>query len=307
MPLPPALTARLESLLDGVSRADLAGRAAAMSGAYRQGASSGGIRAPADALAYALARMPATFAVNDALLAQLLDVWPDFTPATLLDAGAGTGAASWAARARWPALAVTMWDANPALRDLAAALMPDAGVTAGDIAAVTGRADLVIASYLLAELPEPRAGDIALRLWQAADGALVLVEPGTPAGFARIRAARAALIAAGAHIGAPCTHDRDCPMAGGDWCHFSQRLARSRDHKLLKGADAPFEDERYSYLVAVRTRIASGARILAPVLEAKPGLTFKLCDADGVRAQFVASRDKDETRRVRRKGWGDLF
>ena len=49
------------------------------------------------------------------------------------------------------------------------------------------------------------------------------------------------------------------------------------------------------------------ARILSPPLESKPGLTFKLCDANGLRAQFVPARDKDETRRVRKLGWGDLF
>jgi ribosomal protein RSM22 (predicted rRNA methylase) len=54
-------------------------------------------------------------------------------------------------------------------------------------------------------------------------------------------------------------------------------------------------------------KIASGARILAPPLETKPGLTFKLCDEKGLRAQFVASRDKDEYRRMRRRGWGDLL
>ena len=96
-------------------------------------------------------------------------------------------------------------------------------------------------------------------------------------------------------------------MKGDDWCHFSQRLPRSRDHMLLKDASVPFEDERYSYVVVTREKAAPGARILAPPLETKPGLTFKLCDQSGLRAQFVATRDKDEYRRVRKHGWGDLF
>ena len=286
---PSALTAALDALLEGISRKDLTARAEKLS------------------LAYALARMPATLAVNDAVLARLAEVWPDFAPASLLDVGAGTGAASWAARARWPDLGVTMLDANPALRELAGALMPDASLAAGDIGAVAAKADLVIASYVLAELPQDRAGEIAVRLWGAAQNALVLVEPGTPQGFARIRAARAALIEAGAHIAAPCTHDNTCPMTGDDWCHFSQRLARSRDHMLMKDASVPFEDERYSYVVVTRQALSSGARILAPPLDAKPGPTFKLCDETGLSARFVPARDKAESRRVRRKGWGDLF
>ena len=76
---------------------------------------------------------------------------------------------------------------------------------------------------------------------------------------------------------------------------------------LLKGANVPFEDERYSYVVVTRQKASGGARILAPVLATKPGLTFKLCDASGLRSAFVASRDKDEYRRVRKLGWGDLF
>lgn len=307
MQFPPALTAALDALLDGVSRKDLTARAEKMSLAYRAGQSSGGITGRLDALAYALARSPATFAVNAAVLERLAEVWPEFVPASLLDVGAGTGAASWAVRERRADVAVTMLDANPALRDLAGALMPDAQVMAGDIGTVAGRADLVVASYVLAELPEARAGEIAVRLWGSAEQALMLVEPGTPQGFARIRAARAALIAAGAHVAAPCTHDSVCPMTGDDWCHFSRRLARSRDHMTLKDAQVPFEDERYSYVAVTREKRSEGARILAPVLEAKPGLTFKLCDDTGLRAQFVPARDKDETRRVRRKGWGDLF
>ena len=308
---PPALTAALDALLEGVSRKDLAARAAVLSAAYREGRSSGGIAGAADALAYACARMPATHAVCAAVFARLLEVWPGFAPATLLDVGAGPGTASWAAQARWPDVAITMLDANAALRALAQRLVEAGGIKAeiraGDLGAAKLPADLVVASYVLAELPQDRAALVAADLWRDARQALVLIEPGTPQGFARIRAARVALIEAGAHIAAPCTHDNACPMAGDDWCHFSQRLARSRDHMLLKEANVPFEDERYSYVVAVRQKLSHGARILAPPAEAKPGLTFKLCDGEGLHAQFVPARDREETRRVRRMGWGDLF
>ena len=304
---PPALTAALDALLDGVSRKDLAARAAALSAAYRAGRSSGSIAGEADALAYALARMPATHTVCEAVFARLMEVWPDFAPATLLDVGAGPGTAGWAAHGVWPDMAITMLDANAALRGLAGKLMPQAAILAGDISASRPPAELVVASYVLAELPQDRAASVAADLWRDARQALVLIEPGTPHGFTRIRAARAALIANGARIAAPCTHDNECPMRGDDWCHFSQRLARSRDHMLLKDANVPFEDERYSYVIAVREKRSDGARILAPPVEAKPGLTFKLCDGDGLHAQFVPARDKEETRRVRRKGWGDLF
>ncbi len=318
MQLPLLLTDALAALLEGVPRKDLAVAAKAISDGYRQGASSQAIATPLAAAAYATARMPATFAACAAVFARLAEVMPDFRPASLLDAGAGTGAASWAAVTAWPGLqTLTMLEPNPALRNLARRLaeahliesspLAKAEFFSGNLDAEKPEADLVVASYVLAELPESRVAAVARDLWQGTLGALALIEPGTPQGFARIRAARAALIEAGAHVAAPCTHDNACPMTGNDWCHFSQRLPRSRDHMLLKDASVPFEDERYSYVVVTREKAASGARILAPPLEAKPGLTFKLCGENGLRAQFVATRDKDEYRRVRKRGWGDLF
>jgi ribosomal protein RSM22 (predicted rRNA methylase) len=138
---------------------------------------------------------------------------------------------------------------------------------------------------------------------------LVLIEPGTPEGFARIRAARAALLAAGGHAAAPCTHDRACPLTGADWCHFSQRLARSRDHLIAKGASVPYEDERYAYVAVSRAPVAHGqhARIVKPRIEAKPGITLPLCEGAGLRNAFIARRDRHAFRAVRRKDWGDLF
>jgi ribosomal protein RSM22 (predicted rRNA methylase) len=312
MQLPVPLTLALEDLLQGAPRKELAAAAKAMSAGYRQGDSSRPITTSLQALAYAVARMPATYAACAAVFDRLKEALPAFTPASLLDVGAGTGAASWAAVTAWLGIStITMLDRNPALRDLArelaGAALPRTEFLSGDVTAEKPKADLVVASYVLAELPDEKVAAVAMDLWKSAGHALALIEPGTPAGFARIRAARAALIEAGAHVAAPCTHDCACPMSGGDWCHFSQRLPRSRDHMLLKEAHVPFEDERYSYVVVTPENIDSGARILAPPVEQKPGLTFKLCDATGLRAKFVATRDKEEYRRVRKRGWGDLF
>ena len=60
--LPAELTAALDAKLHGLSRNDAAARAAMISQTYRDGGGSGAIRSETDALAYALARMPATYA-----------------------------------------------------------------------------------------------------------------------------------------------------------------------------------------------------------------------------------------------------
>ena len=110
---------------------------------------------------------------------------------------------------------------------------------------------------------------------------------------------------------APCPHNQACPLVAPDWCHFSQRLARSRDHRLAKGAEAPFEDEKFSYLVVARPGIqvlAPTARVLAPPHMAKPGIDLKLCSLDGrAEAAFVPRRDKPAYAIARRLGWGDAL
>jgi ribosomal protein RSM22 (predicted rRNA methylase) len=306
----PSVTAAIALMLEGVSRKDLEQRAGKLSAVYRDGGTSACVKTQADALAYLVTRAPATYAAARAVMGRVMAVMPGLSPLSLLDVGAGPGTAAWAARDIWPSLeAMTLIEPNAMFRDLAARLLPEAQVIPGDLGTVKPRADLVTASYVLAELPEKAAAGIARDLWAAAAQMLVLVEPGTPAGFARIRAARAALIEAGGHAAAPCTHDNACPIGGNDWCHFSERLQRSRDHMIAKGARVPFEDERYAYVAVSRTPVTHPAiaRIIKPVVESKPGITFPLCDASGLRDQFIARRDKDAFRAVRKKEWGDLF
>jgi ribosomal protein RSM22 (predicted rRNA methylase) len=328
--LPAPLRAALDRALEGVPRKGLAERAARTSEAYRAGKpSSGVIREADDALAYALTRLPATYAACATVLAEAARMAPEFAPERLLDAGAGTGAASWAALATWSGLAALTWlDSSPPFLALAAQLAADgppalrtAEARRGDLTAAGPwpKADLVVASYALAEIAPDRQASVISELWASCEGVLALIEPGTPAGYARILTARTALIAAGATILAPCPHHDACPLAGEDWrhehptdwCHFSVRLPRSRDHRQAKGADVPFEDERFSYLIAARPGIAAAPRrprILAPARTAKPGIALKLCGLDGrVEQHVIPKRDKAAYATARRLDWGDVL
>ena len=63
---------------------------------------------------------------------------------------------------------------------------------------------------------------------------------------------RGTLIALGAtHPRALPARRPECPMRD-DWCHFAVRLPRSAAHRAAKGAKRGFEDEKFTYVVAVR-------------------------------------------------------
>lgn len=321
--LPPALRLAADRLLEGVARKGLAERAAKISAGYRGGETSRAVVTDeADAVAYVLSRLPATYAADAFVFAQALAMAPDFTPKRLLDAGAGPGGASWAALETWSGIeTATLLDASRPFLDMAAKLaieggpaLKSANFLRGDLTAPATdwpQADLVTASYALAEIAPARQAQTVLALWAATDGMLALIEPGTPDGYRRILAARDTLIAAGAELLAPCPHALACPLVAPDWCHFVQRLPRSRDHRLAKGADLPFEDEKFSYLVAVRPGVQAlprTARILSPPRVTKPAITFKLCTIAGAaELADVPRRDKAAYAWARRLDWGDAL
>jgi ribosomal protein RSM22 (predicted rRNA methylase) len=314
--LPAGLKVALEAKLHGRARDEIAARAAQISKTYRDGGNSRAIASEADALAYALVRMPATYAAVTACLNALLEVRTDFAPISLLDVGAGPGTASWAAAETFSSLQNFMLlDINAALQTLALEL----GREHARLAAMTCRrdanaldeaepADLVIASYLIGEVGEAERPTLAERLWAKTRDALLVVEPGTPAGFRRIIELRAQLIAAGAHVAAPCPHDRACPLSAPDWCHFAQRLPRLRAHIQVKGVELPFEDEKFSYVVLTRTPVAkASSRVLAPPVLSKVEVSAKLCAADGVSFTKVPRRDKAAYAKARRWRWGEAL
>jgi len=316
--LPAELKGALDAKLEGLPRSDVATRAAAISRTYREGGGSGAIKSATDALAYALARMPATYAAVAACLNALCEIRPGFAPKTLLDVGAGPGTATSAVAEAFSSLgSFALLDANPALRTLALDLLGDnprfhgLNYESGDARSALAKAepaDLVIASYLIGELRETERKSLVEAMWDKTRDTLLIVEPGTPAGYARILNARTQLIAAGAQVLAPCPHDNACPLQAPDWCHFSQRLARSRAHRQVKGADVPFEDERFAYVVLTREPVAARpSRILAQPVVGKAEISAKLCTPDGVTIVKVPRRDKAAYAGARHWRWGDAM
>ena len=319
MELPLPLRQAVDSALAGVPLADLTPAAKALSQRYRDEVRDGRLHLSHAryALAYIATRMPATYAAIHASLVALAEQQPDFAPRSLLDIGAGPGTVMWAAADIWPGMeAATLVETSPAIRTLGERLatsstLPRIAWREADLRCdLTGEQhDLVTLAYVLDELAPKDRDALVDRLWALTRHALLIVEPGTTAGWQRILAARAQLIADGAYILAPCPHALACPIAQPDWCHFSARVARSRLHRLAKEAEAPWEDEKFIYLAASRTpAVAHLSRVLTLPDPATGRVKLKLCKSDGSAThRLVTRREGDVFKRARRVDWGDAF
>jgi ribosomal protein RSM22 (predicted rRNA methylase) len=317
MELPLLLRRAVDRALSGIPLDELAATAAVLSQRYREERRDGKthVASDRDALAYLAVRLPATYAAVRASFAAVAEARPDFAPKSALDIGAGPGTALWAATECWPELAdVLLVEASPVFRafgEQLAAEMQQVRMTwrTSDVATdgIHGEpSDLVTLAYVLNEIAPEDQSLVVERLWRLAADTFVIVEPGTPAGWERILAARRQLIEAGAHVIAPCPHANACPLQPPDWCHFARRVARSRLHRQAKGADVPWEDEKFSYVAVSRTwAAAAGARVIARPRKASGRVTLKLCRPDGSAAeQLFSRRDGALFRRASRSDWG---
>ncbi|PIN07773.1 Mitochondrial/chloroplast ribosome small subunit component [Handroanthus impetiginosus] len=242
-------------------------------------------------VAYVAARMPAVYSALYRVLSEVKRRVPDFTPTKVLDFGAGTGSALWAMMEVWPGSLkqLNLVEPSQSMQRAGLGLVKDLGelpVIHGydSIESLTKhinktgrRHDLVIASYVLGEIPSLKDRITLVRqLWNLTGDILVLVEPGTPQGSNIISQMRSHILwmenrrsrklqnaaskdskdlmtlNTGAFIVAPCPHDGPCPLQNTDkYCHFVQRLERTssqRSYKSSKGPLRGFEDEKFCYV-----------------------------------------------------------
>ncbi|KAK9275025.1 hypothetical protein L1049_022283 [Liquidambar formosana] len=224
--------------------------------------------------AYVASRMPAVYSACYRVLREVRRRLPGFSPARVLDFGAGTGSAMWALREIWPRSleSINLVEPSKSMQRAGQSLIRDLKdlplIRSYDsIQALTQNIskserdhDLVIASYVLGEIPSLKDRiTIVRQLWDLTRDVLVLVEPGTPHGFNIISQMRSHILwmekrksrkcvdasdqaskdtvafRRGAFIVAPCAHDGPCPLDNtGKYCHFAQRLERTTSQRAYK-------------------------------------------------------------------------
>ncbi|PHT57796.1 hypothetical protein CQW23_00159 [Capsicum baccatum] len=245
-----------------------------------------------ETLAYVASRMPAVYSALYRVLSEVRRRLPVFSPAKVLDFGAGTGSAFWAVREVWPRSLnrINLIEPSQSMQRAGQSLIKglknlpliqsygSIQALSQDVKKSDRQHDLVIASYVLGEIPSLKDRITVVRqLWELTKDVLVLVEPGTPQGSNIISQMRSHILwmekrrsrkleavsgkdskalttlKNGAYIVAPCPHDGRCPLDNtGKYCHFVQRLQRTTSQRAYKrsrgGPLRGFEDEKFCFI-----------------------------------------------------------
>jgi len=322
MRLPEYLSAAISQFRSGAGSSAVAAASRELTRRYKSASfATPAVNSSADRSAYLAARFPATFAANFRVLSELRRLAPQVEISTLLDLGAGPGTSSFAAAEILSGLAsATLVEADPQWIHLGKQLANHSSHTTvrnaqwlqRDLRDPAGLPvhDAVVMSYALGELASAALEQVLGRAWRSAKNFLVIIEPGTKRGFAAVNAARTFLIQQGAGLLAPCPHRKACPMAAaGDWCHFSQRLERTAEHRHIKGASLGYEDEKFSYLIGTRLQLPPAqARIVRHPQKHSGHIQLELCTQAGVLEKTTVTKsNKDAYKRARQVEWGDAW
>lgn len=312
MELPLEYKNKLESLLEGYSLKQLKDCSLLLSDRYNSGINNH-ISEELLLKVYAVSRYPATYkAFSTALGYSLAHYNGEIKSVT--DVGAGSGAASLACAHLLELDKLTLLEKEPTMIEIGKFLFEETeyknkieykelDITKNSIEGVS---DMVISSYVLNELDDIGRINCINQMWNIANKVVVFVEPGTPKGFAIIKQVRDYLISLGGHILAPCPHMGECPIRDNDWCHFSTRVMRSKLHKQLKGGDAPYEDEKFSYIAFSKEECSHcESRILRhPIIN--PGFVeLQVCSQKGLEKIKVTKKEKERYKSARKCDAGD--
>lgn len=318
MTLPQSLREACERLAENYKLSDLQNISRDITQKYNS--NTGGARLVTDdrqALVYSLVRMPATYCACYKALSLSLQLTGSDDFATMLDVGGGTGSACFAATSLLDIKNIDFVEREKCMSDIAVKLFEESGMPADvnvigkDILKFVPEKnyDIVTASYALNELDEKSRERILSLLWEHTDKLLVIVEPGTPQAFEMQKKMRAFLRDKGANLIAPCPQKAECSLPQDDWCHFSCRVERSKLHRLIKSADSPFEDEKFTFSAFYKGDVKENGlrRVLRRPIIQPSQITLTLCSDKGYEVTTVRKKDKELFKKAKKADVGDLL
>lgn len=316
MDIPQELKEAIETIMKGTKHAELIEKSQKISEKYRENDGKGKrlVTETTEAIAYTISRMPSTYCAVYSALSHSLKNY-DKNIKSVIDIGAGTGAATWAVSNVLDVEKITCLEREKAMRDtgkkLVSKYLKNVEWKEFDIVAdkIHEKADLVITSYVINELNKQDREEAILKMWQATNGLLVIIEPGTPEGFRHILEAREILQAQNANIIAPCAHQGKCPInPEEDWCSFYVRVARSGMHRQAKKGELGYEDEKFCYIAFSKEPVSINANRILRHPQINSGyVKVKLCTQNGIEEKTFSKKDKDIYKKVKKLDAGDTI
>lgn len=317
MDIPQELKIALENQLVGIKSNKIIESSQEISNKYRNNAGDGKIlvNRQEQALSYAISRMPSTYCAIYSALNHTLANYSEQIK-TCYDIGTGTGAATWAINQLLDFKKTKCFEKEDVMMDIGKKLMEESKLKEQvewnklDILTedISEKADLVITSYMINELPEFSRNEIIKKLWNITNKILLIIEPGTPAGFKNVLKAREILLNEGAYIIAPCSHQKKCQIQEEDWCSFYVRVNRSGIQRLAKKGELGYEDEKFSYIAFSKTPINSyKPRILRHPQIHQGYVKIKICTNNGIEEKTYSKKDGKTYKKMRKLDAGDIL
>ncbi len=259
---------------------------------------------------YASMRFPATYNACLSSLKYSLEYYnKDIN--TLIDIGSGTGATILAIDNLINLKEITAFEINDHMMGVGKTLTEDIAekvnwhkldITKDEISI---SADIVSVSYVLNELNPNDRIKVLDKIWEASKDLILIVDTGTPTGFSVVLEARNYLINKGGNVVAPCPHNDRCKSL---WCHFVTRVNRSKLHKLIKEAEAPYEDEKYSFVcISKSSNDQCYSRVTRHPIIGKGHIELELCSKDKLEKIVVSKKDGEFYKKGRKLRAGDSF
>ena len=250
-----------------------------------------------ESIAYACARMPATYSAAMHVLNEFHEKVKDSHIKNVLDLGSGTGALmsafiSYGIKSEYTAVekSINMKNISEKLIENSELRVDILNKDVFDFFKTNQKTyDSSFLIYFLNELNDKKK--ILHEIDKTTENFIFVIEPGTPKGFDNIKLVKEFAQNRSYSIIAPCATDQ-CPMKHDDWCHFSVRVPRKMRHIFIKNASLPYEDEKFSYIIVSKThpKNFSKNRIIRRPIKKVGHTILDICTDDGIKRIFTSNK-----------------